>query len=471
MKRPAPLLDAHGDVSTAPARPASGVRSRVTRTNLTAGAHPVVAGALVGRRSELDALHDLVDRERCVSVIGPAGVGKTRLARECAARFLDELMTAGGVWLIDVSRARGEADVVAAISRALGLDQGRDASLAERGATLLVLDDATDCASDVASLIDRTRREAPEIRWLVTSRVRLDAPREAILELGAMTLPLSRLDPRAADSVGLFVERARAASVGWSAEDPEAVAALVRALGGNALAIEVAAAWMPSLSLDDALAWVVDDGDPTSSLRSEAPRNQGLTAALAAAWQLASADEQRVLTTIAATGGGFDPEADALDGADARPIVDALVARGLVARRHDRRVEVARAVREGLGLPGADARAPHEALPADSLAVCARGRWFRLPHGHVVSISRWLALQNLLLCLADHREAAPDDPLRVEALIAAGWPGERILPKAGATRVYTALSTLRRLGLRGALLRRSGGYLLDPSLPIVRVRS
>jgi hypothetical protein len=75
------------------------------------------------------------------------------------------------------------------------------------------------------------------------------------------------------------------------------------------------------------------------------------------------------------------------------------------------------------------------------------------------------------LCLADHREAAPDDPLRVEALIAAGWPGERILPKAGATRVYTALSTLRRLGLRGALLRRSGGYLLDPSLPIVRVRS
>ncbi len=64
-----------------------------------------------------------------------------------------------------------------------------------------------------------------------------------------------------------------------------------------------------------------------------------------------------------------------------------------------------------------------------------------------------------------------DAPLSVEALIMAGWPGERILPKAGATRLYTALSTLRRLGLRRVLLRRRTGYLLDPSIPMVRISS
>jgi len=110
-------------------------------------------------------------------------------------------------------------------------------------------------------------------------------------------------------------------------------------------------------------------------------------------------------------------------------------------------------------------------VPGGCVSVCARGTWFRTPDGPVVSISRWLALQNLLVRISEHREIAPDRPLSVEQLIVAGWPGERILPKAGATRVYTALSTLRRLGLRRILLRRNGGYLLDPSVPIVRVSS
>lgn len=57
----------------------------------------------------------------------------------------------------------------------------------------------------------------------------------------------------------------------------------------------------------------------------------------------------------------------------------------------------------------------------------------------------------------------------MEDLVSAGWPGERVLPKAGATRVYTALSTLRRLGMREVLVRRSGGYMLDPDVPLLRV--
>jgi tetratricopeptide (TPR) repeat protein len=107
--------------------------------------------------------------------------------------------------------------------------------------------------------------------------------------------------------------------------------------------------------------------------------------------------------------------------------------------------------------------------PADALVVSARGLWFRMPHGDVVSIARWRPLQRLLERLAERRETAPGEPLTVEALISAGWPGERMLPKAGATRVYTAIATLRRLGLRELLLKGDRGYMLRADVPIARV--
>jgi predicted ATPase len=117
----------------------------------------------------------------------------------------------------------------------------------------------------------------------------------------------------------------------------------------------------------------------------------------------------------------------------------------------------------------APASGPPPGAPADALVVCARGRWFRIPYGEVVSVARWRPLQRLLERLAERREIAPGEPLSVEALVAAGWPGERMLPKAGATRVYTAVASLRRLGLRDVLLRDERGYLLRTDVAIARV--
>lgn len=102
-------------------------------------------------------------------------------------------------------------------------------------------------------------------------------------------------------------------------------------------------------------------------------------------------------------------------------------------------------------------------------AVCELGQWFRTPEGEVVSVERWKPLQRLLARLVEQRVAAPAEPLSVEALIAAGWPGERMLPKAGATRVYSAIASLRRLGLRDVLVRDGRGYLLDPTVELVQV--
>ena len=103
------------------------------------------------------------------------------------------------------------------------------------------------------------------------------------------------------------------------------------------------------------------------------------------------------------------------------------------------------------------------------LVVCELGLWFRTPEGALVSVERWRPLQRLLARLAEQRETVPGQPLSVEELIAAGWPGERMLPKAGATRVYSAIASLRRLGLREVLVRDGHGYLLDTGAPLARV--
>lgn len=106
---------------------------------------------------------------------------------------------------------------------------------------------------------------------------------------------------------------------------------------------------------------------------------------------------------------------------------------------------------------------------ADALAISASARAFRVPHCEPVDLSTRRAPRRILAALADHRERYPGLALSLEELLEAGWPGERLLPEAGATRVYTAIATLRRMGLKPYLLRGDDGYLLDPSAPMARM--
>jgi tetratricopeptide (TPR) repeat protein len=100
------------------------------------------------------------------------------------------------------------------------------------------------------------------------------------------------------------------------------------------------------------------------------------------------------------------------------------------------------------------------------LVIGDEAREFRVPGGRKVILERRRAVRLILLTLVKARQEQPGVALPLEALLAAGWPGERVLPQAGASRVYVALGTLRRLGLRGLLISRDGGYLLDPKVPL-----
>jgi tetratricopeptide (TPR) repeat protein len=157
-------------------------------------------------------------------------------------------------------------------------------------------------------------------------------------------------------------------------------------------------------------------------------------------------------------------ETDPSGGGEVRRAADVRLARRALLRAVE---AVGRA--EAAPPSGGLADGPPPGAPADALVVCANGRWFRNPHGDVVSIARWRPLQRLLERLAERREIAPGEPLSVEALVAAGWPGERMLPKAGATRVYTAIASLRRAGLRDMLVRDERGYSLRTDVAIARV--
>jgi predicted ATPase len=173
-------------------------------------------------------------------------------------------------------------------------------------------------------------------------------------------------------------------------------------------------------------------------------------------------DEARAAMLIEAARARFD-HGGAADHGEVRRVADVRLARRALGMAID-------AVERGDAQPAGDgAHSPPADLPSHSLVVCAHGRWFRAPGGEVVSVARWRPLQRLLERLAERREIAPGEPLPVETLVAAGWPGERMLPKAGATRVYTAIASLRRLGLRGMLVRDERGYLLREDVPISRV--
>lgn len=106
--------------------------------------------------------------------------------------------------------------------------------------------------------------------------------------------------------------------------------------------------------------------------------------------------------------------------------------------------------------------------PERPLLVARDASFFRLSdHEQAVELGRRRAVRGVLRALVDARSTQPGVPLSVETLVAAGWPGERILPAAAAGRVYTAIATLRRLGLRGVVEQAGTGYLIPPQIPVL----
>ena len=310
--------------------PAAGVLAALQRQAHAAswaaagGVHgfPAALTSFIGRAEPLREVADLLSDHRLVTVTGPGGAGKTRLAaqvaRQAAVRFAD------GAWLAELAPVADPAQVAAVVAAALGVREQPGLPAAEalaralaRQQVLLVLDNCEHVIGAAAALCAGLLAACDDLRVLATSREPLRVAGEARYRLASLALPdLDDLAEAAgAEAVALFADRARDADAHFTLDDQtaSAVARLVTRLDGMPLAIELAAAQVEALGvtgllgrLDERLT-LLAGGD-----RLAPSRQRSLAATVAWSYQLLDEAERRVFRAVSVFPAGFT-----LEGAEA----------------------------------------------------------------------------------------------------------------------------------------------------------
>ncbi|MGW3009957.1 BTAD domain-containing putative transcriptional regulator [Streptomyces sp. NPDC001219] len=297
----------------------------VRRSNL-----PAPLTSFLGRDDDLARIDGLLASGRLVTVLGPGGAGKTRLAVEAARRH--RYAYRDGVWMIDLASVTEPAKVGAALLAAIGL---RGAALFEAPAalrgdpvgeldvladqldgreSLLVVDNCEHLVDAVAHLIAALLARCATLRVLATSREPLAVDGEALVPLGPLALPEPHEEAgqaRRTASVRLFTERAAAVRPGFDVDEHNLgeVLRVVRGLDGMPLALELAAARLRTLSLAGLAAGLSDRFRLlTTGSRTALPRHRTLRAVIAWSWDLLGADARTVAERIAVLPGGVTPD-------------------------------------------------------------------------------------------------------------------------------------------------------------------
>jgi predicted ATPase/DNA-binding CsgD family transcriptional regulator len=302
---------------------------------------PAALTSFVGRAGAVDQIAGQLGRHRLVTVTGPGGAGKTRLAGEVAEQVAGRF--ADGVWLAELAAVRDPAQVAAAVAAALGVRElpavaAPDAlahALARRQ-LLLVLDNCEHVIGAAAELCGRLLLGADDVRVLATSREPLRIAGEVRYRLGPLTLPDPDDGAAAGESeaVRLFADRAWLVDPGFALDEKTAavVARLVARLDGMPLAIELAAARVDALGVAQLLDRIDDrfgllaDGD-----RLAEERQRSLAAAVEWSYQLLDDAERRIFRAVSVFPGPFTLEgAEAVAGPGAGRAVLRLVDRSLL---------------------------------------------------------------------------------------------------------------------------------------------
>ena len=302
---------------------------------------PAALTSFVGRAGAVHEISALLDQYRLVTVTGPGGAGKTRLAGQVAEQVADRF--ADGVWLAELAAVRDPALVATVIAAALKV---RDlpgvltadvlAQVLTRRQLLLVLDNCEHVIGAAARLCAGLLPAADDLRVLATSREPLGVAGEARYRLGPLALPGpgELADADGSEAVALFADRARLADAGFvlDRETGPVVARLVARLDGMPLAIELAAARVEALGVAQLLDRIDDRfGLLTAGNRVAAGRHRSLAAMVEWSYQLLDEQERRVFRALSVFPGPFTLEAaEAVAGAGVGPVVLRLVDCSLV---------------------------------------------------------------------------------------------------------------------------------------------
>ena len=281
---------------------------------------PAEVTSFVGRRHEIDEVRRLLYSARLVTLIGPGGVGKTRLALRAAADL--ERDFADGVWFVDLAPLEDAELLADTVAAAVGV---RDQSASQVTATLLefladkqlilVLDNCEHLVDACAALTDSLLRAAPGLRIVATSRQSLGIAGEQLMVVPPLAIPepdqpQPPVEELAAyDAVSLFIQRATAVSPGFrlTESNASAVARVCAMLDGIPLAIELATVRLRSLSVDQIQQRLADRFQLlTAGSRTAVPRQRTLRSLIYWSYELCTAEERTLWARASVFAGDFD---------------------------------------------------------------------------------------------------------------------------------------------------------------------
>src|SRR5215212_1423649 len=314
---------------------------------------PFQLTSLVGRRREIAKVEDMITEARLLTLTGPGGSGKTRLALAVAAEVVAEVEDyEDGAWLVELGSLSDPELVLQAVASVLGAREAPGSPLLETlsdhlrsRSMLLVLDNCEHLVGACASLTEALLRSCPNLSILATSREALGVTGETLFAVPPLSLPDPRRLPAPEgltryESTGLFVERARAVKQDFALAEGNAmaVAQVCYRLDGIPLAIELAAARIRVLSvgqissrLDDSFRLLTGGG------RSALDHHRTLRTAMDWSHELLSEEEKALFGRLSVFAGGFVLEAaeavcagDGLEGGEVLDLLASLVDKSLV---------------------------------------------------------------------------------------------------------------------------------------------
>ncbi len=310
---------------------------------------PAPLGTFVGRvgtRREIAAR--LAGDARLITLVGAGGCGKTQLALRAASDAAGGYPD--GVWWVELATHRDPALVERSVADALGMPVSADGVRYDRvagrlgeGRQLLVLDNCEHLIDACAELVAELLRRCPDLRILATSREPLDVEGEATWRVPSLELAPEGADPEhilSSEAAQLLLVRARMArpNLSFTADNAATVARICRELDGIPLALELAAARLNVLSLDELAERLSDRFRVLAHGRRSAPaRHRTLEAAIAWSYDLLEPDERLLLARLSVFSGGFtvdDAEivcsGPSLPAADVVGLLSALLSKSLV---------------------------------------------------------------------------------------------------------------------------------------------
>jgi non-specific serine/threonine protein kinase len=305
---------------------------------LAGGVHgfPAALTSFIGRDGPLREVAGLLAEYRLVTVTGPGGVGKTRLAGQVARAVAGEF--ADGAWLVELAPVRDRVQVTAAVAAVLGVRDQPGVPAGEavarvlaRQQLLLVLDNCEHLLEAAAQLCAGLLAACDDVRVLATSREPLAIAGEARYRLGPLTLPApdETEDGGRSEAVALFADRARSADARFvlDGQTGPVLAKIVARLDGMPLAIELAAARAEALGVGQLLDRIDDRLELLAGADRLAPdRQRSLAATVQWSYQLLDEAERRVFRAVSVFPAGFTLEAaEAVAGPGTGPAVLHLV--------------------------------------------------------------------------------------------------------------------------------------------------